>query len=102
MLEQLLKKYKFNVVGSNQDLNYYRKLNDGGIVSLSISRSGWNTPRGFFPLKEYIAVEVGFIKEGVFYNPPFIREEFSNERGVLRNYPISKMEDLFLQCGLEA
>ena len=98
-LSEFLNEQGFSQRGSAQwGRNYWKSTTDGGTLSISLMNGSYCEPRGSFDVDTYTSIEVGFIKNGDFYNHPAVDSNLFSGVGILPYFPVDKLETLVLTC----
>jgi hypothetical protein len=94
---ELLNMYGFVRSGDRNLVNYYARMKDGGLLSISLAASSYCTPRALLAADDYDEVEIAFLRNGDPYNPGFLAD-MDIRGGILAYFPVKDFEALTRRC----
>jgi hypothetical protein len=98
-LSEILHTYGFAKAGDQNHVNYYARMKDGGLLSISLSAASYCIPRMLLDPDSYDAIEIGFVKGGELYDPVFLSgDRYHVVRGILAYFPVEDFADLTRLC----
>lgn len=97
-LSNVMREYGFVKAGDAKLTNYYARMKDGGILSVSFSTFSHCSPSMIVAIDHYDALDIAFVKNGDLYTPGFLAEEFQVKQGTLSYFPVSEFRRLVECC----